>query len=124
MIVEHTGEELRVLLTTQHLPHIAWRHYDLIHLMYVSVQTGHVTLHHLIPEDVCTLRIINACTHILATQYAAISVSTSHGDVIVQHLLTGEMHYHRYGTIINHVDTFLIVVPPIGIALWHRCPRV
>ena len=111
MIVKHTREKFGVFLTTEHLPHIARRNDNLIHLMNIAIQTGHVALHNLIAKDIRILGVINACSYILTTQNTEITVSTRHGNVIVKHLFTGEVNNHRNRTVIDYVDAFPIINP-------------
>ena len=92
--------------------------------MYIAIQTGYVALYDLIAKNIRILGIINAGTNVLATQNAEITIGPRHRDIIVKHLLSGEMYNHRNSTVIDHVNAFLVVVLPIGITLRHDSPRV
>ena len=54
-----------------------------------------------------------------ARQDGEVAVLARRLNVVVQHVLTGEVHHHRTGGIAHHVDTLFIVLLPVGITLRH-----
>ena len=87
-----------VAARTQNLGHIARIDEHLVELVYIAVLAHDVALHHLTVEDVCI-----AIDVVMAGKYLEVAVGTSHGHIVFQHILTGEV-YHRGYSIVEHSE--------------------
>ena len=70
--------------------------------MDITVLTYYIGLHHLLVEHVgVTINIILTCQHL------EVAVVASHRHVVVQHILTCEMH-HRSDGVVKHSQNLTV----------------
>ena len=113
-VVQDAAVVLRPCMTAQHLCHVARRHEHVFHLMHIAVLAGHVAINHLVVEDVGGALGVGA-----AGENGEVALVAQRGDVVVEHVLTRQVHHHGARVVAHHVDALVVVLLPVTVALGH-----
>ena len=119
--VDHSTEIVAVAIVADHFGEVSRRHEHVFQLVDVTILTGHIGLEDSVAEDVSRLLVVVVLRAGDDLEVAAVAAC---GDVVTNHLLGGEVHHHRVGSVHDEVDASVVEFLPIDIVFGHSSRSV
>ena len=123
-IVNHSTIERGLRVACYLLCQVARREQHVLHLMDITVLTGFAIVVRRLRNDSVVEHIGSTFGIGLTGENLEVTLVAHGGDVVVHHILAGEVHHHRRGVVANDVDTMIEILRPVLVTLGHLCLTV